>query len=45
MHFDAIVYKQKLGIAIGTKVAPIYATLMLGYLEEKLYSTVKEKIG
>jgi hypothetical protein len=30
---------------MGTKVAPTYATLVSGYLEEKLYSTVKEKFG
>jgi hypothetical protein len=35
-------YRQRLGTAIGTKVAPIYATLVLGFLEEKLFSTVQE---
>ena len=28
---------------MGTKFAPTYATLVLGYLEEKLYATVAEK--
>ncbi|XP_062591597.1 uncharacterized protein LOC134253105 [Saccostrea cucullata] len=45
MHFNDIVYRQKLGTAMGTKVAPTYATLVLGFLEEKLYLTVKEKFG
>lgn len=45
MHFDDMIYRQKLGTAMGTKVAPTYATLVLGYLEEKLYSSVKEKFG
>ena len=29
------------GTAIGTKVAPTYATLVLGFLEERMYETVK----
>lgn len=36
MNFDEVTYKQKLGTDIGIKVAPIYATLVLGFLEEKL---------
>jgi hypothetical protein len=28
---------------MGTKVAPTYATLVLGFLEEKLFSTVQER--
>ena len=28
---------------MGTKFAPTYATLVLGYLEEKLYATIAEK--
>ena len=27
---------------MGTKLAPTYATLVLGYLEEKLYATIAE---
>ncbi|XP_062571387.1 uncharacterized protein LOC134233429, partial [Saccostrea cucullata] len=30
-------YAQKKGTAMGTKMAPTYATLTLGYLEEKMY--------
>lgn len=45
MHFNDIIYKQKLGTAMGTKVAPTYATLVLGYLEEKLYSNIQDKFG
>ena len=45
MHFNEMVYRQKLGTAMGTKVAPTYATLVLGFLEEKLYSVVKDKFG
>ena len=46
MHFNGNIYKQKLGTAMGTiKVAPTYATLVLGYLEKKLYDTVNEKYG
>lgn len=37
MNFDGIIYKQKFGTATGTKVAPTYATLILGFLEEKLH--------
>ena len=28
---------------MGTKVAPTYATLVLGFLEEKLFETLEEK--
>lgn len=30
---------------MGTKFAPVYATLVIGYLEEKLYLQVGEKFG
>ena len=30
---------------MGTKVAPTYATLDLGLLEEKLFETLEEKFG
>ncbi len=36
-YFNGKYYQQIKGIAMGTKVAPTYATLVLGYLEEKLY--------
>jgi len=35
--FDGQIFLQKNGTAMGTKVAPTYATLVLGYLEEKIY--------
>ena len=28
-----------------TKFAPVYATLVIGYLEEKLYKQIHEKYG
>lgn len=45
IHFNGTYYRQKLGTAMGTKVAPTYATLVLGFLEEKLFTSVKEKFG
>ena len=30
---------------MGTKVAPTYATLTMGFLEEKLYKTISEQFG
>ena len=35
--FDDILYLQLSGTAMGTKMAPTYANLVLGYLEIKLY--------
>ena len=35
--FDDIFYRQSMGTAMGTKFAPAYATLVIGYLEELLY--------
>jgi hypothetical protein len=35
--FNNQYFKQLKGTAMGTKVAPTYATLVLGYLEDKLY--------
>ena len=37
-HFNNNFYLQVKGTAMGTKVAPTYATLVMGYLEEILYS-------
>ena len=31
--------------AMGTKLAPTYATLVMGYLELKLYDKIEEKFG
>ena len=44
MHFNDIVYRRKLGTVMETKVAPTYATLIIGFLEEKLFKTLDEKI-
>ena len=43
--FDDKNYLQTLGTAMGTKVAPIYATLTMAYLEETLYDKIEEKYG
>ena len=43
--FDDKIYLQKKGTAMGTKIAPSYATLVLGYLESKLYSQVADIMG
>lgn len=43
--FDDKIYLQKKGTAMGTKMAPSYATLVLGYLENKLYSEVADIMG
>lgn len=45
MNVDGITYKQKLGTAMGTKVAPTYATLVLGFLEWKLYKNLKNQFS
>ena len=44
-HFNDQYYLQVLGVAMGTRMAPSYANLALAYLEEKLYTIVKEKYG
>ena len=43
--FDDRIFLQKKGTAMGTKMAPSYATLVLGYLENELYSQVSNKMG
>lgn len=40
--FDDENYLQIKGTAMGTKVAPTYASLVMGYLEEKLYSILPD---
>ena len=44
-QFDNQHYIQTLGTAMGTKMAPNYATLTLGYLEISLYEKVGYKFG
>ena len=44
-HFDNKLYKQIQGTAMGTKMAPTYATLVLGYLEKKLYLKFETQFG
>ena len=38
-------YTQTKGTAMGTKIGPTYATLVMGYLEVKLYDKIKEEKG
>ena len=38
-------YRQTKGMAMGTKFAPVYATLVIGYLEEILYDKINVKYG
>lgn len=43
--FNNKYYKQLQGTAMGTKCAPVYATLVLAYLEETLYTKVEDTFG
>ena len=43
--FDDRIFLQKNGTAMGTKMDPRYATLVLGYLENELYSQASNKMG
>ena len=43
--FNGKNYLQIKGTAMGTKFAPTYATLVMGYLEQKLYRTMEQKHG
>ena len=40
--FENDFYLQQSGTAMGTKMAPTYAILFMGFLEEKMYSITKE---
>ena len=40
-HFNGNYFRQTKGTAMGTKFAPVYATLVMGYLEETLYEKIK----
>jgi hypothetical protein len=44
-YFDGKFYRQKGGTAMGTKMAPTYATLVLGYLEHILYEQLLNSYG
>ena len=44
-YFDGKFYRQKRGTAMGTKMAPTYATLVLGYLEHILYEQLLNSYG
>ena len=44
-HFDNKLYQQIQGTAMGTKMAPTYATFVLGYLEKKLYLKFEAQFG
>jgi hypothetical protein len=44
-RFDDINYKQIQGTAMGTKKAPTYATLTMGFIETQLYERLKEGYG
>ncbi|CAG2202520.1 unnamed protein product [Mytilus edulis] len=41
--FDGKYYLQISGTAMGTKVAPTYATLVMGFLEDKMYQQVESE--
>ena len=43
--FDDRIFLQKKDTAMGPKMAPSCATLVLGYLENELYSQVSNKMG
>ena len=44
-HFNDQYFLQLVGTAMGTKMAPTYANLVLGYLETKLYDQMQEMHG
>ncbi|XP_014776090.1 uncharacterized protein LOC106873295 [Octopus bimaculoides] len=43
--FDTTVYRQKSGIAMGTRAAPTIANLTMGYLEITIYQESFSKFG
>ena len=43
--FDDKIFLQKKGTAMGTKMAPSYETLVLGFLEQSLYGRVTDILG
>jgi hypothetical protein len=44
-YFDGKFYRQKRGTAMGIKMAPTYATLVLGYPEHNLYEQLLNSYG
>ena len=42
MYFDGEIYRQIRGTAMGTRVAPVYANLVLAYLEDQLFGNLQE---
>ena len=44
LYFYGSFYRQIKGTAMGTKFAPIHATLAIAYLEEKLYKKVNTEL-
>ena len=44
-QFDSKHFKQIKGTAMGTKMAPSYANLVLAYLEEKMYQHIRTTKG
>ena len=45
MGFKLFSTKQLQGTAMGTKMAPTYATLVMGFLEKKLYKLFEKQYG
>ena len=43
--FNSKHYRQTKGTTMGTKFAPVYAALVIGYLEEILYDKINVKYG
>ena len=44
-HFDEKNFLQTKGTAMGTKMAPTYANLVLAYLEEIMYDELQSEKG
>ena len=44
-HFDNKYFIQTKGTAMGTKMAPTYANLVLAFLEETLYENIRKEHG
>ena len=45
VKFNKKYYKQIQGTTMGTKMAPTYATLVMGFLEQRLYNQYQNKYG